>query len=306
MTAYNFSGGIMSPNTSGLFSLGSLSGTGTLTTGTGQNFSIGALGTDTTYGGTIAGSGSIAKTGGGTLTLSGTVSNSGGITVSNGTLLVANAASGPVTVNSGGTLGGNGLISGATTIQSGGMLAPGTNSIGTLRFSSSLALVAGCTSIFGVSHSPLTNDIANVLGALTNGGTLIVSNTGAAALAAGDSFKLFSAGTYAGAFATLSLPLLTNNLGWNTRTLATNGIISVAALSAPVISGITASNGNLQVRGTGGTTNWPYYVLRTTNLATAWAPVATNFFDASGNFNLTLTNAAGPGPSQAFYRLQLQ
>jgi len=44
----------------------------------------------------------------------------------------------------------------------------------------------------------------------------------------------------------------------------------------------------------------------TTNLPGDWAPVATNWFDASGNFSITLTNAISAGLGQSFYKLQLQ
>jgi hypothetical protein len=37
-----------------------------------------------------------------------------------------------------------------------------------------------------------------------------------------------------------------------------------------------------------------------------WIPVATNQFDANGNFAMTLTNGISASPSQTFYRLQLQ
>ena len=47
----------------------------------------------------------------------------------------------------------------------------------------------------------MTNSVAKIFGALTNGGTLIVTNIGAAALANGNSFKLFNAASFNGAFA---------------------------------------------------------------------------------------------------------
>lgn len=310
-TAYNFSGGIMNPNTSGMFSLGSLSGSGTLNTGSGQNFALGALGTSTTFSGAIAGSGYIVKTGGGTLTLDGANTYTGGTIISNGTLLVANSSgsgtgAGTVTVNFGGVLGGNGAISGAVTVNSGGMLAPGAGGIGTLTLSNSLALAPGCTNVFEVSHSPLTNDAVNIFGALTNGGTLIVTNIALAPLTNGDSFKLFSAPGYNGGFDRVILPALAANLAWNTNSLNTNGAIAVVALTAPAISGVQSAGGNLIVSGGGGTANWPYAVLMATNLAASWTSVATNYFGPAGNFSLTLTNVIDSSQPQLFYRLRLQ
>jgi hypothetical protein len=62
----------------------------------------------------------------------------------------------------------------------------------------------------------------------------------------------------------------------------------------------------LIISGGDGTANWPYFVLMSTNLPANWTPVATNSFDASGIFSITLTNAISAGLGQSFYRLQLQ
>ena len=59
-----------------------------------------------------------------------------------------------------------------------------------------------------LEHSPLTNDVVNVMGAVTEGGTLNVTNIGVAALVNGDSFRLFNAAGYSGSFAGYVLPPL--------------------------------------------------------------------------------------------------
>src|SRR5690606_24898033 len=56
-------------------------------------------------------------------------------------LAVNGSIASPVTVNSGGTLGGNGAV-GSTTVASGGTIAPG-NSIGQLTVNGDLAFAAG-------------------------------------------------------------------------------------------------------------------------------------------------------------------
>jgi autotransporter-associated beta strand protein len=85
----------------------------------------------------------LIKTGTGTLTLSNTQTYLGSTTVDSGKLVVnGRLLDSDVTVNSGGTLGGDGTVP-ATTVQKGGVLAPG-NSPGTLT-AGSLSLAAGST-----------------------------------------------------------------------------------------------------------------------------------------------------------------
>jgi uncharacterized protein with beta-barrel porin domain len=82
------------------------------------------------------------------------------------------ASSSGVTVNSGGTLGGNGLV-GKTTINAGGALAPG-NSIGLLRVQGDLVFMAA--SSYMVEVSPDNADRTNVTGSATlNGATVNAS-----------------------------------------------------------------------------------------------------------------------------------
>jgi len=236
---------------------------------------------------------------------------SGGTVLCSGTLIANNPAgsatgSGSVWVRSGGILAGIGTLAGPVTVSQGGMLLPG-EPFGTLTLNSSLTLAAGSTTLLQIQHSPLTNAAVSLAGALTAGGALVVTNTGASALASGDSFPLFNAANYAGAFTSLVLPALATNLLWNTNTLMTSGTLSVVTLTAPTIAAIQFNGGSLTVSGSGGINRWPYVILAATNLATAsWHPVATNQFDGSGNFTLTLTNAANPNQPQTFYKLQVR
>jgi len=209
-------------------------------------------------------------------------------------------------VNSGGTLGGTGIITGAVTVNSGGALAPG-NSLGTLTISNNLTLVAGSTTFMQIQHSPLTNDMVKISGTLTAGGTLNVTNIGAGAFANGDTFKLFNVVGYSGSFTGFVLPPLMGNLVWNTNTLKNSGTLSVVALAPPRISGIQINGTNLVMSGSGGASLWPYFLLASTNLAlpaAQWMSVASNQFDMDGNF--AVTNAVNPSWPQTFYRLELQ
>lgn len=176
---------------------------------------------------------SVAKTNAGTLTLSGTNNFTGGTTNWRGTMLVNGSLAGPLAVN-GGILSGIGAIAGATMVQSGVEVTPGTalaNSIGTLTFANNLTLAPGSTTYLEINAALNTNDQLNVAGTMTCGGTLNVANL-AGTLAAGQSFKLFSAGTVTGSFSALSLPALSAGLAWNTNQLS-NGLLSVISVSPP-------------------------------------------------------------------------
>jgi autotransporter-associated beta strand protein len=273
---------------------------------------IGAKNTTNTYAGIIADSGvtALIKIGTGTLVLSGPNTYSGGTTVSAGLLLVNNSTgsgtgSGAVTVASGATLGGAGLMAGPATVKSGGTLAPG-NPMGALTFANSLTLAGGSTTLLAVSHAPLTNSAAVVLGALTNGGTLLITNLGATQLEGGDTFALFSATNYSGAFASVVLPPLQPALAWNTNLLNTAGKVSVVVTTQPLFKPLASSARGLIFTGAGGVPKATYYLLGSSNIAAPlsnWVPVFTNLFDASGNFDFT--NPASPNQPREFYLLEL-
>ena len=74
----------------------------------------------------------------------------------------------------------------------------------------------------------------------------------------------------------------------------------------PNISTFAHSGTNLIFRGANGISQTPCYTIMSTNLAlpmTAWTVVATNGFDASGNFNFT--NSVGSNAPNQFFMLKL-
>lgn len=253
---------------------------------------------DTYTGPTIINAGTLALSGAGAI---GSTTN---IYVSGGALFDVSSL-GAYTVGSGTKLWGNGSVKGNLTLAGGATLAPGSNSFGALTFSNSLTLASGSACILKISHSPLTNDTATMGGTWTRGGALIVTNTGGAPLAMGDTFKLFNFNSYSGAFASVRLPPLPFGLLWNTNNLDTAGTISVMLDTTPVFGSISVSGSRLGMSGTGGVGNAYYVLLGATNLSTGgWTPLMTNQFDNSGNFNLT--NNINTGNPLNFYRLQMQ
>ena len=153
---------------------------------------------------------SLVKNGAATEVLAGvnnfraTTTVNAGIFLVNGTL-----GSGAVTVN-GGMLGGNGVIAGPVTIQPGGALSPG-NATDPLTVNNMLTLNG--TILIELDKSIPTNDVIQGVSTLNYGGTLTATNL-AGTLAANDSFKLFNAASFAGAFAATNLPPLAAGLGW--------------------------------------------------------------------------------------------
>jgi len=266
---------------------------------------VGAKNTDATFAGRITGT-SITKVGTGTWTLTGTNTYAGTTTVSAGTLLVNGnqlSATNTVTVASGATLGGIGLLGGVTRVN--GQLSPGSNATGILTFTNNVTLSSGSTAYIELRKSTKTNDVLRILGRLTYGGTLQVTNL-SGTLTDGDSFKIFDATNYTGAFAALSPATPGIGLGWNTNALYTNGTLAVITFVAPRFSNVGWTGTSLIMSGTGGSVNGYYYILATTNLAlplAQWTSIATNQFDASGNFNCT--NSISAGTPQRFYLLQV-
>ncbi len=208
-----------------------------------------------------------------------------------------------VSVSSNAVLTGNGILRGGFTISRGATLMPGA-SVGKLVFSNSPSLQGVVNMEISKTGATITNDQIAVVGPLTYGGSLVVSNLGPSALAAGDRFPLFSASNYAGGFTNIFLPPLAAGLDW-TNKLLVDGSIEVVALPMPRFTGITLSGTNLLLTGAGGTSNAPYAVLTATNVAVPlsnWVSIATNQYDSGGAFSFTI--AIDLGELQRYFRLR--
>jgi T5SS/PEP-CTERM-associated repeat protein len=211
-----------------------------------------------------------------------------------GNLLVQVASNAVVT--------GNGIVVGGITFQNGSTLLPGT-SIGKIIFTNSPTLQGSVIMEISKNSAALTNDqVQGIVGTLTYGGTLAVTNIGPSALTAGDRFQLFNASAYAGSFAAITLPPLAPGLAW-TNKLLVDGSIEVA--TGPSFTSISLSGTSLIISGTNGTPNSPYAVLTATNVATPlsnWVSLVTNQFDSSGNY--LFTNPITPGELQRYFRIR--
>jgi len=138
---------------------------------------------------------------------------------------------------------------------------------------------------------------------------LAVSNL-SGTLTTADAFQLFSAGSYSGAFASISPASPGAGLAWNTNTLTTDGTLRVAVASAqitylkftssPQISGTTLT---ISATNNGAGT---VYLLMSTNVANpinTWTPIWTNALSGSGSWTTNLLNAVNPALKQQFYLL---
>jgi autotransporter-associated beta strand protein len=257
-----------------------------------------------------AGNFTLTKLGVGTLTLSGDNQYAGGTIVANGKLLVQNApgglgsgtGTGIVTVNSGATLGGNGWIFGQ--VINNGTIAPGA-SIGVLAISNSLTLNASSTVSMDLSPSGGTNDQIVGLTSVAYLGTLQLNNLGGTYTNT-QTFKLFAAGSYSGAFTSVSPATPGPGQTWNTNNLPVNGTISVVGSAAPQPSVITnlvrLPNGSIQFS-FNGPSGQNYSVYSSTNLAlhpiaSTWTLLSSGTFSGSP---VTFTDSANTNSAARFY-----
>ncbi len=185
----------------------------------------------------------------GSLTLSAISTYTGPTTVGGGRLFITGELGNTaVTVSGTGLLGGTGTIDGSVTNAAGGTLAPGLF-IGTLTVLGPVTLQSGGTAWFEVNNQTATSD-SLVAGAITYGGTLVVTNLGSTAYTNGQVLSLFSSGGgYSGAFDRIVIP---GAAVVDASRLTVDGTITVVSpvSTSPVSLGTTVTGSQLQL-------DWP-------------------------------------------------
>jgi autotransporter-associated beta strand protein len=226
----------------GTVNLGGFAQTINAVTLAGGTLTNGALtGAVTSTGGTLAALGGIMSltVDSGATHVAGTNTYSGATTVNGGILSVNGSVASAVTVNAGGTLGGNGTV-GNTTIN-GGTLAPG-NSIGTLTVSGSLTLTAASTYL--VQTSGPSSDKTIVTGTANLAGKVVVDPL--TRLSATTTYTILNAGTVSGTFSAAEF-LTANSFASNAR-LSYVGNSVLLTLDPGRLSSNLPGNGNINQR----------------------------------------------------------
>jgi hypothetical protein len=211
---------------------------------------------------------------GGTVRAASIVAGSGisTITLAGGTLVLTNTAGTPASPLSALSLASSSLhlgLNGAsilTNVVVSSLTASGTNSL----VIDSLANVTGVTTFPLISYSALSGSVA--------------ANFTLATLPSG----------YSGA-------LVDNS---SQQRIDLN--LAPTVLLVPRIASVALTGAGFVVAGTNGPFNKTFYVLASTNVTlplSSWTPLATNVFDAGGNFQFT--NTLDPSVPSLFYRLQV-
>jgi len=199
----------------------------------------------------------ITKIGAGTQTLTGENPYTGRTLVAGGTLAVvaptSSVSSAEIVLANGGILDVTGIAGGGTLVRSGSQslsgdgavagsvlslfnatIAPGTiGTVGLLTVSGQLHI--GGTTYMDIDKTAAMNDQLTAGNNLNYDGTLNLT-TISGTLADGDSFKLFDAATYSGAFTTIEPATPGPQLAWDTSGLTVDGTIRVVLVNQPPVA----------------------------------------------------------------------
>lgn len=237
---------------------------------------------------------------------SGSISTSANIIVAAGAKLDVSARTDDtLTLASGQTLSGSGTVLGGVTSDAGASIAPGTtDAVGSLTVTNAISLSGTVTMKLNAASS--TNDVLTGAQSIAYGGTLTVTNI-AGTLAANQTFQLFSAAGYSGAFAATNLPALSAGMIWSTTNLAVNGTITV-------VQSVNTNPTNIVFSVVGGTNlvlSWPAdhtgwgLQVQTNTLAVGLEVNSNAWFNIPGSSGVNiLTNPIVTTNGAVFYRMR--
>ncbi len=229
------------------------------------------------------------KRGAGSLVLNGTATSANtAVQLQGGTVICGTpnclGVNANVPVSSGAKLALNGFDQAVAALNAAAgstVVFGGTNSLtvtnATLAGALQLAVFKGAT--------PVSSRLVVTGNPLAFGGSLVVTNLSGGSLAAGDTFTLFSASSYSGAFSSLNLPVLPVGMLWDAGNLATNGTLTIVTNGLSLWNGggsdgywSTASNwnGTLPVNGQSLTFQGALRLNNTNNLLTSAGQVVFN------------------------------
>jgi fibronectin-binding autotransporter adhesin len=211
ITTASGSGGTLTIGSSGAANSNGATYSGTLTLNDSARLVASAGGNVVKFTNTISGTGGITKDNNGTVQLSGMNTYAGVTQINGGTLLIngnQSGATGAVSVNNSGTLGGIGTVGGAVTVSMGATINPGQSGppgsaavVGTLH-TGALTLQSGSFSIFDVSGTTNYDRIISG-GTLTLGGTLDLNIASGVTFTSGQTLTLLSGTSQTGTFSNI-------------------------------------------------------------------------------------------------------
>lgn len=229
---------------SGIFNLnanaqtiGDLTGAGNVSVGT-STLTFGSSTTSSSFSGVVSGSGSLVKQGSGIVVLTGNNTFTGTTTINDGVLRVDNRIAGPITVSSGGILGGSGTVAGAVTNN--GIVNPlnADGNASTLTMNS-YSVGAGGTTRIRLNPNGTSSKIVTTGNASLNGALIFTLDEGD--FQVGTTYIFLDAASVSGSFS--STPSTVNNLKVRTTYNSTNVTFTLELTGIRINKSATNANG---------------------------------------------------------------